>query len=52
MFIAKGGAGLVLKEMMGHKSLQTTEKYFHPTAKDLKMQHEAYSPLKEIFKQD
>jgi site-specific recombinase XerD len=51
-FIAKGGAAPVLKEIMGHESFQTTEKYIHPKTEDLKMQHQLYSPVTEIFKQE
>jgi site-specific recombinase XerD len=52
MFIASGGAAPILKEIMGHKSFQTTDKYIHPKTQDLKMQHQLHSPIKEIFKQD
>lgn len=52
MFIADGGASPVLKEIMGHKSFQTTEKYIHPKTQDLKVQHQLHSPVKEIFKQE
>jgi len=52
MFIADGGVAPILKEIMGHASFQTTEKYIHPKTQDLKMQHQLHSPLKEIFKQD
>jgi hypothetical protein len=33
---------------MGQSGFQTTEKYIHPKADDLKQQHWKYSPLKDI----
>ena len=51
LFIANNGSQYILKEIMGHKSSQTTEKYIHPQPQDLKKQHLKYSPLVEIFKE-
>lgn len=34
-----------VKEIMGHKSLQTTLKYTHPQPEDLKKQHNRFSPV-------
>ncbi len=34
-----------VKEIMGHKSLQTTLKYTHPQPEDLKKQHNKFSPV-------
>jgi len=51
-FIANGGSPSALKEIMGHESFQTTQKYIHLKAEDLKLQHEKYSPIKDIFKDD
>ena len=51
-FIANGGSPSALKEIMGHESFQTTQKYIHLKAEDLKLQHEKYSPVKDIFKDD
>ncbi|MBA7565523.1 Tyrosine recombinase XerC [subsurface metagenome] len=49
MFIASNGSAPILKEIMGHQSFQTTEKYIHLKADDLKRQHQIHSPMTEIF---
>ena len=49
MFIASDGSPPILKEIMGHRSFQTTEKYIHPKAEDLKIQYQIHSPITEIF---
>ncbi len=51
-FIANGGSPSALKEILGHESFHTTQKYIHLKAEDLKLQHEKYSPIKDIFKDD
>jgi site-specific recombinase XerD len=48
-FIMKGGSPVILKEIMGHESFQTTEKYIHPQGDDLKRQHMKYSPVADLF---
>ena len=40
----------VLKDIMGHASLQTTLKYTHLNAGDLKKQHTKFSPLNNLFR--
>ncbi len=50
LFIANNGSPPILKEIMGHSSFQTTEKYIHPKTEDLQKQHKLYSPLTDMFK--
>lgn len=38
----------VLKDIMGHSSLQTTQKYIHLQASDLKAQHAKFSPVANL----
>ena len=49
MFIAKGGSELMLKEIMGHDSLTTTQQYTHFQANDLRKQQWKFSPLDDLF---
>jgi len=42
----------LFRAVMDHASFQTTAKYIHPKAEDLKLQHQLHSSVKEIFKQD
>jgi integrase/recombinase XerD len=48
--IANGANVFVIKEIMGHVSLQTTLKYTHLQIKDLKDQHEKFSPVEGLMK--
>ncbi|MFC2032846.1 tyrosine-type recombinase/integrase [Chloroflexota bacterium] len=50
IFITGNGSPPIPKEIMGHKSFQTTEKYIHPKADDLNKAHEFHSPIREVFK--
>ncbi len=49
MFLARGGSPAVLKEIMGHESFQTTQKYIHLQPEDLQKQHMRYSPVAYLF---
>jgi len=51
MFLAKGGDVMVLKEILGHESIQTTQKYVHLLPEELQKQHWKYSPVEDLFKQ-
>jgi integrase/recombinase XerD len=48
--IANGANVFVIREIMGHASLQTTLKYTHLQIKDLKDQHEKFSPVEGLMK--
>lgn len=50
LFLAKGGNPMVLKDIMGHESMQTTQKYVHFLPEDLQKQHWTYSPVEDLFK--
>lgn len=46
---ARGANAFILKEMMGHSSMQTTMKYVHPKKDDLKAQHNKFTMVNELF---
>ena len=46
---AQGTNAFILKEIMGHSSMQTTMKYVHPQPEDLKGQHNKFSMVNELF---
>jgi integrase/recombinase XerD len=48
-FIAKGGTDFVLKEILGHSSLQPTLKYIHLQPRDLQRQHALFTPVEGLF---
>ncbi len=48
--IAKGANVFTVKEIMGHKSLQTTMKYTHLTVEDMKVAHNKFSPVQNLLK--
>lgn len=47
---ARGANAFIIKEMMGHSSMQTTMRYVHPQPEDLKAQHNMFSMVNELFK--
>lgn len=51
MFLAKGGDVMVLKDILGHESILTTQKYVHLLPEDLQRQHWKYSPMEDLFRQ-
>lgn len=48
-FIAKGGTDFALKELLGHTTLQPTQKYVHLQPTDLQRQHARFTPLEDLF---
>jgi site-specific recombinase XerD len=49
MYLQKGGQSLALKEILGHESFQTTQKYVHLQPEYLMAQHAQHSPLAELL---
>ncbi len=49
LFLSKGGQLTALKDIMGHESIQTTQKYVHFLPEDLQKQHWNYSPIEDLF---
>jgi len=50
VFLSKGGQLSTLKDIMGHESIQTTQKYVHFLPEDLQKQHWNYSPVEDLFR--
>lgn len=48
-FIAKGGTDFALMDILGHASLQPTQKYVHLRSADLQRQHNRFTPLGDLF---
>jgi len=49
LFVAKGGPSMILKEILGHESDQTMQKYVHLQPEDLQKHHWKYSPMDDLF---
>lgn len=49
MFLARGGSEIALMTILGHASLQTTQKYIHLQTQHIRQQHARYSPMEDIF---
>ena len=49
LFLAKGGQLTALQDIMGHESMQTTQKYVHFLPEDLQKQHWNYSPVGDLY---
>ncbi len=47
---ARGANAFTIKEIMGHSSLQTTMKYIHLQTSDIKVQHNMFSIVNDLFK--
>lgn len=47
---AQGTNAFILKEILGHSSMQTTMRYVHLQPDDLKAQHNRFSMVNELFK--
>ncbi len=50
LFLSKGGQLSTLKDIMGHESMQTTQKYVHFLPEDLQKLHWNYSPVEDLFR--
>ena len=48
-FVAKGGTNFALMDILGHSSLQTTQKYIHLQSRDLQRQHDRFTPIEDLF---
>ncbi len=46
--VANGANVFALRDLMGHRSLQTTMKYIHLTPEDLQKQHSQFSPVAKL----
>lgn len=48
MYVSNGGSLVALKEILGHKSLETTQKYLHTSAKTVQLDLFKASPLRKL----
>lgn len=49
MSVADGANAYILKEILGHSSLLTTQKYLHLQPSDLRAQHAKFSPIAKLI---
>jgi len=52
MSVADGANAYILKEILGHSSLLTTQKYIHLQPSDLRAQHAQFSPITKLLNEN
>lgn len=50
LFLRNGGNAIALQRMMGHTSMEMTERYVHLVEGDIRKQHQEYSPVSSIVR--
>lgn len=51
LFLRNGGNAIALQRMMGHTSMEMTERYVHLVEGDIREQHTHFSPVGSVIKQ-
>ncbi len=49
LFLRNGGNAIALQRMMGHTSMEMTERYVHLVEGDIRKQHDQFSPLQNLI---